>query len=169
MNFLGKLRRQPVTDDEWLPAGAVRWEPLAWGVATSLEGDDADMDDQGQAIPLAWRVIFVSQDAPGAELTIWTYAAETSEAHWKGIRYTYTTTDAPGWSYTGWEQDPEDRAYGSLGDAVQGAIDLAFQISREPTPAMGPGPGWAASTLPGIFDWDGRRFDTTIHDPVEES
>jgi hypothetical protein len=142
--------------DEWLRTDAVRWEPFGWSVPGTLLGAAADMNDDGQAGWAAYKVIFTSPSVPGAEITVCTYAAEGQGSYWKGIRYTYTTTAAPDWSFTLWEKDPEDQAYGGVGAADTAALDLALRIARNPD--------WARATLTEIFDWDGRRFDTAARD-----
>ena len=147
--------------DDWLYTDQVRWEPLRHAICRPLCGPAADMDDDGHAGECAYETIFATESVPGAEIAICAYAVEGQESYWRGIRYTYTTTAAPGWSFSLWEGDPYDQAYGSLGAADTGAADLALQIGRDP--------GWARAALSQIFDWDGRRFDTSIHASGEES
>jgi hypothetical protein len=101
-------------------------------------------------------VVFMTPAAQGARIAVCTYAAETQEAYRKGIRYTYDTEGDGHPFYTGWERDPEDWAYESSSAADTAALGLAVLMARDP--------GWAAATMPGIFDWDGRRFDTVIRD-----
>jgi hypothetical protein len=144
-----------VPDDAWLRTDAVCWEPLEWGSPRTLTGPAADMDDPGQVLQQAYEVTFFTTAAPGARIVACTYASQTSEACWKGIRFTYTTAAAPDGFYTAWEGDPYDQAYEGAGSADRAAQELAKLMASDP--------GWAMATLPGIFEWDGQQFGTAIH------
>jgi len=119
------------------------------------------MGDDGQVGLAAYETVFTSPDVAGAGIAICTYVCATSEAFWNGVRFTYSTETAPGWSYTGYESDPYDFAHGSYAEADRAAAELARM--------MGLARRWAAVTMPGIFDWDGQQFDTAIPAAGEES
>jgi hypothetical protein len=165
MSIFGRFRRNnPGTDDEWLRTDAVRWEPLYYAISRSLRGPAADMDDGSQhAGPVgryAFETIFTTTDVPGAEIAVCTYVVEYDEAYWVGVRYTYTTTASPGWSYIMWDHDPYERPYPGAMQATEAARVLAVNL--------GESAAYARAMFPGIFDWDGQRFDMSIHASEEE-
>ena len=162
MSILGRIRKHredvAFSDDEWLRADAVRWEPLNYGITRTLRGRAADMDDDGQVGATAWETIFTSPDSPGAKIAVCAYPSfmESEGTYWAGFRFTYTCDDAPGWSYAGYEKDPQDQAWDNFIVAEMAAEALAVLVGADPA--------WATATMPVIFEWDGRRFDPVIRD-----
>lgn len=134
-------RKASVAEIEWMPGGV-----------DELEGDDAGMDDDGQASPFAYRVEHDLPNLPGPEITIWTYVSYTAAegVYSIGLRYLYSYGDDPGWAYVGYVADPEGEEFGSVDEADATAAEWASAIAGRP--------GDWQPRLPDVFEWDGEPF-----------
>ena len=129
------------------------WEPV-WPVPAESAGDDADMDDDGQATDHGYRaymVPFRNDAAPDALITVWTYAVFVGdEEYGVGLRYEYTAGDQENWSYAGYHDDPLKEVYTAPGEADVEAAKWAESLAAGDPDSMG--------NLAEVFEWDGEPF-----------
>lgn len=134
------------------PAPAT-WMPLH-SEPVSLSGDAAHMDDDGQALPFAYRVAFGLPGRPdGPVITVCTYVSHgaTEGTYSLGLRYAYTNETKPGWSYTGWTAHPDGSVYHNAAEANGDASWWAYWL-------LTAGDADVATSLPMVFDWAGGVF-----------
>jgi hypothetical protein len=148
MAFFGLLgKRRPAA------AEIDNWEPVS--SPAELEGDPADMEDDGQVSDVAYfayRVDHELASVPGAHVAVWTYVAYgEGDSFVLGLRYQFTTGEDPAWSYTGYAEDLEREEFATLDLADAGAQEWADAIAR-------PGGKWQKLLDDEVFDWDGHPF-----------
>jgi hypothetical protein len=144
-------RRRAVAEARWLPSA----QEILTAPADVMEGECAGAQ--------AYGIQFGHEDAPGAVITIWAFAAECGAAgpgdFWVAYRADYMILDAGGdaaWSdaiycgdadFSEWYPDPEGADEGarqSASDLLGGADTAALQVP--------------ASTVTEWFDWDGQPW-----------
>lgn len=129
------------------------WETV-WDKPGDAAGDDADMDDDGQATDLGYRaymVAFRNEAAPDALITVWTYAVFAGEEQYAiGLRYQYTAGDQENWEYTGYHDDPEREVFDDIVTADADAREWAVSLADGSTESV--------ANLPDVFEWDGEPF-----------
>lgn len=134
-------------------AEVATWEPA--GEPEEFNGEDADMDDDGQASMDEgfWvsEVTFETAAAPGARIVVSVYVADgPGDDYSIGLRYQYTDEAEVGWSYAGYEGDPAGETYGSAWDAQVDAREWALLLADEDDHSR--------RLLPTVFEWDGEPF-----------
>jgi hypothetical protein len=88
--------------------------------------------------------------APGARISIWTYVAGRHGEFEIAVRYSYSTSVMPRWTYDGWLCGRDTRQYGTFREALAGAFAEAQYIAQG-TPEV-------QAAYPEIFDWDGTAW-----------
>lgn len=131
-------------------AEATAWQPADPDYEI-LTGEDADMDDDGQATDHAYLAVFGYAAAPDALISIATYVTHARDGGYGlGLRYDYTAGGTENWVYAGYADDPEGDVFDDVGDAETEAADWASVLAG--------GSATAIASLPAVFEWDGEPF-----------
>ena len=149
MGLFSRRRAAVAETATWYPAG----EP------EEFTGEDADMDDDGQAVHEEgfWvsEVTFEDTCPVGARIIVSVYVSYFGDefgglVYSLGLRYQYTVVADPDWSYIGYEADPAGERYESVWDAQVDAREWAALLAAEDDHSR--------RLLPTVFDWWGEAF-----------
>jgi hypothetical protein len=131
-------------------AEATAWQPVDPDYEI-LTGDDADMDDDGQATGHAYVAVFGYDAAPDALISVATYVTHARDGGYGlGLRYDYIAGGTENWVYAGYADDPEGDVFSEEDAAEMEAADWASALAGGSVTAMG--------NLPTVFEWDGEPF-----------